>query len=88
MQEGLFRNHKTFAANFYDPLGLFAGKKKESPQQQALPAPTAPNVDAIKEDEKKKMQKKLAMTTQTTYTSPLGINDSTLNTEKKGLLGG
>jgi hypothetical protein len=25
---GLFNNHKTFAGNFYDPIGLFGGKKK------------------------------------------------------------
>jgi hypothetical protein len=87
------KHHKRTLFNIIDPFGTHLwlkplDKQADAEAPQVPQAPQAPNVEAIKEDEKKKMQQKLAANTRTTYTSPLGINDDTLNTEKKRLLGG
>lgn len=70
--------------NFFS--GIFGGGKKD--EQKALPPPpAAPNPEAIAAEEKKKLQKRLANRTQTVFTSPLGASSS-VNLERKQLLGG
>lgn len=68
--------------NLFD--SVFGGKKESKPE---LPAPPpAPDPTKIAEDEKKKVQKRLANRTQTNFTSPLGAAEQA-NTDKKQLLG-
>jgi len=66
-------------------INLNPGKDKGGSNNQPPAAtPSAPAPDAIAEEEKKRIQKKLSNRTRTNYTSPLGISEQA-NTAKQTL---
>lgn len=74
-------------ANKLPVVSLLTGKSNDKVEDSPkVDTPSAPDPNAIQEEEKKKAQQKAANRTKTVFTSPLGAF-SDVNSEKKGLLG-